>query len=245
MRYFLFFLLMLFIMPLRGQDLTTIFEKSKGAQTASYSEIIAWWKQLDAASTMVKMQPMGASDAGYPLHLVLVSADKDFDIASLKKKNKNIVFVLNGIHPGEPDGIDASMLLVRDIVQKKFKLSPNVVLALIPIYNIGGALNRSVHFRVDQNGPVEKGFRGNSQNLDLNRDFIKADSKEALSFSRIYQMLDPDVFVDNHVSNGADYQHVMTLITSQHNRLGGEMGKFLNEEFEPALYRMMKQKGYD
>jgi hypothetical protein len=245
MRYFLFFLLMLFIMPLRGQDLTTIFEKSKGAQTASYSEIIAWWKQLDAASTMVKMQPMGASDAGYPLHLVLVSADKDFDIASLKKKNKNIVFVLNGIHPGEPDGIDASMLLVRDIVQKKFKLSTNVVLALIPIYNIGGALNRSVHFRVDQNGPVEKGFRGNSQNLDLNRDFIKADSKEALSFSRIYQMLDPDVFVDNHVSNGADYQHVMTLITSQHNRLGGEMGKFLNEEFEPALYRMMKQKGYD
>ncbi|MGZ5135310.1 MAG: hypothetical protein ACXWCG_09175, partial [Flavitalea sp.] len=151
----------------------------------------------------------------------------------------------NGIHPGEPDGIDASMLLVRDIVTGKKKLPANVVLAIIPVYNIGGCLNRSENYRVDQNGPVAFGFRGNSQNLDLNRDFIKNDSKEATTFAEIFHLLDPDVFVDNHVSNGADYQHVMTLLTSQHNKLGGEMGTYLNQSFEPGLYSLMKKKGYD
>ncbi|MCH5689726.1 hypothetical protein LWM68_39175 [Niabella sp. W65] len=91
------------------------------------------------------------------------------------------------------------------------------------------------------------GFRvqGNAQNLDLNRDFIKSDSKEALSFAQIFHVTDPDILIDNHVSNGADYQHVMTLLTSQHNKLGGAMGQYLNETMEPALYRLMKNKGYD
>jgi hypothetical protein len=137
------------------------------------------------------------------------------------------------------------MLLVKAIVTGQYKLPISVVLAIIPVYNIGGALNRSRFYRVDQNGPEELGFRGNSQNLDLNRDFIKCDSKEALSFTKIFHFLDPDVFIDNHVSNGADYQHVMTLLTSQHNKLGGEMGSYLNTIFEPAIYAGMKNKGHD
>jgi len=188
---------------------------------------------------------MGPSDAGFPLHLVTVSNDGDFDMASLHRKNKRIILVNNGIHPGEPDGIDASMLLVRDIATKKIKLPDNVVLAIIPVYNIGGCLNRSPFYRVDQNGPAEFGSRGNSQNLDLNRDFIKCDSKEARSFAAIFHQCDPDVFVDNHVSNGADYQHIMTLLTSQYNKLGGPMGDYLHTQFEPGLYKLMKEKGYD
>jgi hypothetical protein len=137
------------------------------------------------------------------------------------------------------------MLLVRDIVINKIKIPDNIVLAIIPVYNIGGCLNRSVNYRIDQNGPVEKGFRGNSQNLDLNRDFIKCDSKEARSFTEIFHLVDPDVFVDNHVSDGADYQHVMTLLTSQHNKLGGVMGDYMNNQFEPALFSLMKEKGFD
>ena len=222
----------------------TLFESSGGRQTVTYEEAIAWWKKMDAAAPEVKMMEMGATDAGYPLHLVLVSADRDFNIASIRKKKKAIILVNNGIHPGEPDGIDASMLLVRSLVQKK--LCPaNVVLAFIPIYNIGGALNRSTFYRVDQDGPENFGFRGNSQNLDLNRDFIKCDSKEALSFAKIFHYLDPDVFIDNHVSNGADYQHVMTLISTQHNKLGGDAGTYLNQVFEPAIYADMKKRGWD
>jgi hypothetical protein len=240
-------LLLLLSLPLFvfSQHITTLFEQSNGTESPAYADIIQWWKKVDAASPVVKMMEMGPTDAGYPLHLLIVSADKDFNIKSLKAKKKAIIFINNGIHPGEPDGIDASMLLVRDIVENKYKLPLNVVLAIIPVYNIGGCLNRSPNYRIDQNGPIEKGFRGNSENLDLNRDFIKCDSKEALTFARIFHYLDPDVFVDNHVSDGADYQHVMTLLTSQHNKAGGKLGDFLDQQFEPALYSLMRTKGYD
>lgn len=234
----------------------TVYDVSEGRMTPTYDQIINWWKQMDAASPMVKMMEMGPTDAGLPLHLVLVSTDKDFDITSVRKKKKTILFVLNGIHPGEPDGIDATMQLVREIVfpntstqkkpvDKRNTLPSNVVLAIIPVYNIGGALNRSPFYRVDQNGPEEFGSRGNSQNLDLNRDFIKCDSREALSFSKVFRMLDPDVFVDNHVSNGADYQHVITLLTTQHNKLGGKPGTYLDQVLEPAIYDSMKARGWD
>lgn len=228
-----------------SQHLPTRFETSGGNQTATYREIISWWQQLDAGSPYVQMKEMGTTDAGFPLHLVLVSWEKDFNIQTIRSKKKTIILVNNGIHPGEPDGIDASMLLVREMVSAGRHLPSNVVLAIIPVYNIGGALNRSGNFRVDQNGPDELGFRGNSQNLDLNRDFIKCDSKEAISFTRIFHLLDPDIFIDNHVSNGADYQHVMTLLTTQHNKLGGKLGTFVNTTFEPALYASMKKMGWD
>ncbi len=228
-----------------AQNIPTRFEQSGGTQTPPYAEIIDWWKKLDEKSGKVKMLTMGPSDAGYPLHLVVVANNGDYNFEQIRKKNKRIILINNGIHPGEPDGIDASMLLARDIVTGKYKIPDNIVLAFIPVYNIGGCLNRSANYRVDQNGPVEFGFRGNSQNLDLNRDAIKSDSKEARSFAQIFQLTDPDVFVDNHVSDGADYQHIMTLLTTQSSKLGGVMGDYISKEFEPALYGLMKQKGFD
>lgn len=228
-----------------AQDFTTKYERTNSKETVTYQECIAYYKALVKRYPQLKLMEIGQTDAGYPLHLVVLSPDKDFNFESLHKKNKRIILVNNGIHPGEPDGIDASMMLLRDIVQGKKKLPANVVLAVIPLYNIGGSLNRSAFYRVDQNGPEEFGSRGNAQNLDLNRDFIKSDSRNARAFQQIYQMTDPDVFIDNHVSNGADYQHIMTLLTTQHGKLGGVMGEFIHKSFEPGLYRLMKEKGYD
>lgn len=228
-----------------SQTITTRFEQSNGQQTPTYQEAIEWWQKLDAQSGKVKMLTMGMTDAGYPLHLIVVSNNGDYNFDNIRRNNKRIILINNGIHPGEPDGIDASMLLVRDIVTGKYKIADNIVLAIIPVYNIGGCLNRSANYRVDQNGPEEFGFRGNSQNLDLNRDFIKCDSKDARAFTEIFHLTDPDIFVDNHVSNGADYQHVMTLLTTQHNKLGGGMGDYLEKTMEPAIYSAMKQKGFD
>ena len=229
----------------KSQTISTLFETSGGTQTPTYFEIVKWWQELDARSGKVKMLTMGMTDAGYPLHLVVVSNNGDHNFTNIRKNNKRIILINNGIHPGEPDGIDASMLLARDIVLNKYRIPDNVILAIIPVYNIGGCLNRSTNYRVDQNGPEAFGFRGNSQNLDLNRDFIKCDSKDARAFTEIFHLADPDVFIDNHVSNGADYQHVMTLLTTQHNKLGGAMGHFLEKEFEPSIYARMKEKGFD
>jgi len=231
---------------LHGQNiLQTHFEKTQGNETPTYEEIITWWKKADQYSPLLNLQTKGPTDAGFPLHLAMVSSKGFSSISAAREAGATIILINNGIHPGEPDGIDASMLLVKKIIDKKITLSPNLVIAIIPIFNIGGCLNRSTNFRVDQEGPTAFGSRGNSQYLDLNRDFIKCDSKEALSFSSIFQECDPDVFIDNHVSNGADYQHVMTLLTSQPSKLGGVMEHFLRSQFEPALFTGMKERGFD
>ncbi|HMW27581.1 MAG TPA: M14 family zinc carboxypeptidase, partial [Ferruginibacter sp.] len=193
----------------------------------------------------VLVKEMGMTDAGYPLHLVLVSKDGKFDPGQWHKQNKVVVLINNGIHPGEPDGIDASMMFVRDIVIKKISLPDNVALAFIPVYNIGGCLNRNSYSRANQDGPLEYGFRGNAQNLDLNRDFTKCDSKEARSFARLFHWLDPEILVDNHVSDGADYQHTMTMLTSQYDKLGAGLGGWLRDTFEPRLYNGMRDKKWD
>jgi hypothetical protein len=221
------------------------FEKSNGTESATYFEAIDWYKNLDKLSPQVLVKEMGMTDAGYPLHLVLVSADAKFDPVQWHKQKKVVILINNGIHPGEPDGIDASMLLVRDIVSKKIKLPDNVALAFIPVYNIGGCLNRNSYSRANQNGPLEYGFRGNAQNLDLNRDFTKCDSKDARAFAQIFHWLDPEILIDNHVSDGADYQYTMTLITTQYDKLSTDFGGWLKEKFEPQLYAGMAEKKWE
>jgi hypothetical protein len=134
----------------------------------------------------------GSTDIGKPLTLVVLSKDKVFDPALIKKQNKRVLLINNGIHPGEPEGIDASMMLVRDLL-KKNQLPKDVVLCFIALYNIDGSINRGVS-RINQNGPRAYGFRGNYRNLDLNRDFIKADSKNALAFAQILNTWSPKYY---------------------------------------------------
>lgn len=224
--------------------LETPFERSGGAQTATYAECISFYQQLDKLSPALSIREMGMSDAGYPYHVVLYSNDGVADPAAWHRQHKAVILINNGIHPGEPDGVDASMLLLRDLVAKKVRLPNNVALAVIPLYNIGGALNRGPWSRVNQNGPAAYGFRGNAQNLDLNRDFTKSDSRNARSFATIFHLVDPVLQIDNHVSDGADYQYTMTLLATQWNKLGGEMGPFLHDVFQPMLFADMEKKGW-
>lgn len=223
----------------------TAFEASKGKRSTDYKEMMRYYRMLDADFKTVKMEVAGATDAYYPLHVVYFSNDAKFDVDVWKEQGKIVLLINNGIHPGEPDGIDASMMLLRDAAMGRIKIPGNVVLAVIPVFNVGGMLNRGSYSRANQNGPEAYGFRGNSQNLDLNRDFMKMDAKETRSLIELFHMLDPDLFIDNHVSDGADYQHVMTLLSTQHNKLGGEMGMYLNRTLEPLVYADMKTRGYD
>lgn len=222
----------------------TPFERSGGRQTTTYFECIDFYKKLDQLSPRLSIRTMGVSDAGYPYHLLLYSNDGSPDPVLWRKQHKVILLINNGIHPGEPDGIDASMLLLRDLISKKISLPDNIALAVIPLYNIGGALNRGSFSRVNQNGPVSYGFRGNAQDLDLNRDFTKCDTRNARSFAQIFHWVDPDILIDNHVSDGADYQYTMTLLSCQWNKLGGPLGTFLHDVFRPALFTAMEKKGW-
>lgn len=220
----------------------TDFELSKGTETTTYKDCIAYYQQLDKAFKTIQLKTFGNTDAGYPLHVVLFSKDGSFDPSKWHQQNKVVLLVNNGIHPGEPDGIDATMLLMRDLATKNIMVPDSVVVAAIAIYNIGGSLNRGSFSRANQNGPIAYGFRGNAQNLDLNRDFIKNDSRNAQTFASIFQWCNPDIFMDNHVSDGADYQHTMTLLTTQHSKLGGAIGQYLHDVFEPAIFQKMAEK---
>lgn len=228
----------------KKQDFTTVFEKSNGTETATYKETIAYYKELADVFTSISIDAIGATDAGKPLHIVTLNPDAKFNFSEIRK-NKRILLINNGIHPGESDGIDATMLLYRDIAEGKIKAPKNTVLVTIPIYNVGGSLNRNSTSRTNQNGPKEYGFRGNTRNYDLNRDFIKCDTKNAKTFAQIFHTVKPDVFIDNHVSNGADYQYTLTHLFTQHNKLGSNLGNYLHTKMMPELEQKLAQKKWD
>ena len=219
----------------------TFFEKGNGNQSANYQETINYYSLLAKDFSTIKMQEMGMTDSGNPLQIVVFNPEKNFGFNEIQK-NKAVILVNNGIHAGEPDGIDATMMLFRDLALGKIKIPKNTIIVAIPIYNIGGALNRNSTTRVNQDGPEEYGFRGNARNYDLNRDFIKSDTKNTKSFVEIFHKINADVFIDNHVSNGADYQYKLTYIMTMHNKLGTVLGDFLNQEMMPEIVKDLNKK---
>jgi len=229
----------------KEKDFTTVFEKSNGTETATYKQTIQFYKDLADSYGEISIQEMGETDSGEPLHIVTLNTNNSGDDFDKLKINNRILLINNGIHPGESDGIDATMMLYRDILQGKIEAPKHTVLVTIPIYNVGGSLNRNSSTRTNQNGPKEYGFRGNARNYDLNRDFIKCDTKNARAFAEIFHMVQPDVFIDNHVSNGADYQYTLTHLFTQHNKLGGNLGAYLHLEMMPKLEQKLAEKKWD
>ena len=218
------------------------FEKNREL-TATYQEMIGFYQLLDKKYDQMRIFDFGQTDIGKPLNLIVLSGDKIFDPVEIRKQNKRLLFINNGIHPGEPEGVDASMMLVRDLL-KRNSIPKNVVICIIPVYNIDGMLNRG-RSRVNQNGPESYGFRGNYQNLDLNRDFVKGDSRNSKAFQKIFNTWQPEVFIDNHTSNGADYQYVMTLIAPQKDKLNPILSNYLTKQMLPDLYKKMKASNFE
>ena len=228
----------------RKTEFITPFETAEGRKTATYTEALDFYIALAREFPEINIQTIGETDSGYPLHVVTYNPESDFNFTKIGQK-KTIILINNGIHPGESDGVDASMLLFRDLGIGKLPAPKNVVLVSIPIFNIGGALNRNSTSRVNQNGPLEYGFRGNSKNYDLNRDFIKNDTKNTRTFVEIFHLIKPDIFIDTHVSNGADYQYTLTHLFTQHNKLGDKIGAYLHHEFKPAIEASLSEDGWD
>ncbi|WP_240183007.1 M14 family metallopeptidase [Pedobacter jeongneungensis] len=237
------FVLCLLSMRLKAIAQKTPFELSGKTETTTYTAAISYYENLAKTYPEARLLTYGITDFGKPLHVLVLSRDKVFDPAQIRKSNKRVLLINNGIHPGEPEGVDASMMLARDLL-KAGKLPKDVVICIIPLYNIDGSFNRTGTSRANQNGPVAYGFRGNSKNLDLNRDFIKTDSKNSAAFQLIFNTWQPEIFVDTHTSNGADYQYVMTLIPTQKDKLNPIVAGYLTQTLVPDLYTAMEKVGY-
>ena len=238
------FLLLFFSISLFAQNQhLTPFEKGNGNQSPNYREVVKYYETLEQNFDKIKVIDFGSTDANEPLKLVIFNPDKIFNPKLFK--SKAVILINNGIHPGEPDGIDATMMMMRDYATGKLKAPKNTIITAIEVYNIGGMLNRGSFSRANQNGPEEYGFRGNARNLDLNRDFVKTDSKNSESFQMIFQALNPDVFIDNHVSDGADYQYTLTYILTNKERLGNILGNFYHGEMNDWIVADLKKKNID
>ena len=217
-----------------AQDFQTPYEKGNGNETVTYEEMVKYYEKLDQNFENISIENFGKDDNGEPIKVVVFTPSKNKDNAA--------ILINNGIHPGEPDGIDATMMLMRDLATGKIS-SKNIKIAAVESYNISGMLRRGKYSRANQNGPEEYGFRGNARNFDLNRDFIKTDSENAKSFQQIFQHFKPIYFIDNHVSNGADYQYLFTYISTNKERLGKVLGKYFNEKMQPEILSHLEKKG--
>ncbi|HHG83675.1 MAG TPA: hypothetical protein ENJ82_02905, partial [Bacteroidetes bacterium] len=241
-------ILLLSLSGFAGGELKTPHEIKGENYSATYAETISFYKELEAASPFVKVKTYkDGTDIGRPLHLIVITKNKTFHPVPLRAGDKRFVMILNGIHPGEPCGVDASMALARNLVSNSAysTLLEHLVICIVPIYNVGGALNRGSTSRANQNGPEAYGFRGNSRNLDLNRDFIKADSRNAQTFIKLFTEWRPDIFIDTHTSNGADYQYTMTYIPTQKDKFQPDLAKYMNTVLNPELTKQMAASPYE
>jgi hypothetical protein len=211
----------------------------------TYPELISYYKKLDAQHKEIELYAMGESDYGLPIYVCVVNGAQDSLKTFEKARISTTLLVNNAIHAGEPDGVNACLIWLDNWIKNGKKTNDLPVIAFIPAYNVGGMMNRSSNSRANQNGPEEYGFRGNAQNLDLNRDFIKMDSKNAFTFATIYHALDPDVFVDTHVSNGADYQYTLTYISSMKERLAPSIRTLTYEKVIPSLTSSLMKKKWN
>ncbi|MDT8347386.1 MAG: M14 family zinc carboxypeptidase [Flavobacteriaceae bacterium] len=202
----------------------------------TYTEVIDFYARATKVNSAYKItiDSFGKSDSGHPIHLVKVSHQTS--TPSIK------ILLQNGIHPGEPDGIEASMLLVKSLIDGDYQLPQHIELNIIPVYNIGGMLQQNHYSRANQNGPEVYGFRGNAKNFDLNRDYLKADTQNTKAFYELFHQLEPHFFIDTHVSNGADYQYTGTHLFTHHNKLNPLLGQFLKNVFIPDFERNLSQQ---
>ena len=217
-----------------------------GNTTPTYQALIQSLRAMEKINPRIKLFNMGNSDVpGVPIYLCVLNAEKDSTSTFLKARKGTTLLFNNAIHPGEPDGVNACLIYSKAFMDMKDFKGQDPLIAFIPAYNVGGMLNRSATSRANQNGPEEYGFRGNAQNLDLNRDFIKMDSENARTFVRIFHALQPDIFVDNHVSNGADYQYTLTYIASVRERIAPSLGELMYDRLLPEMTQALKKENWD
>lgn len=222
------------------------FEKSGYLETERYEETINYFRKLANHSEFAKLFSFGISPQGRDLYCLVISKDKAFNPKEVKKNDKPIILIINGIHSGEIEGKDASMLLLREMLISKEKenLLNSVVLLVVPIFNVDGHERFSAYNRINQNGPKEMGWRTTSQNLNLNRDWMKADAPEMQAMLKLFSSWLPDFLIDTHTTDGADYQYTITYGIEKFQNIYSGTAYWIKNNFIPYLEDRVNNTGF-
>ena len=224
----------------------TLFEKSNQQKSPSYQETISYFKKFEDKTPYVKMFTFGISPQGREIKHLVVAGNEEFTPEKAKKSGKAIVLIQNGVHSGEIEGKDACMLLLRDmlVTKEKFQLLKNLVLLIIPVFNVDGHERLSPFNRPNQNGPLMVGWRTTSHNLNINRDYMKADSPEMKAWLKLFSLWLPDFVIDNHTTNGADYQYHITYGLERKENISPYLSKWIKEKYLPHLTSKVEKDGF-
>jgi hypothetical protein len=227
-------------------DLLTTSEKTGWAETGKYAEVVELSHRLERASKFVKVLEFGTTPEGRTMIAMVVSKNRAFTPAAAAKTSKAVILIQSGIHSGEIEGKDTAIMLVRDMVVSKRYASwlDQSIFVVIPVFNIDGHEDFSPFHRASQNGPKSTGLRETKQDLNLNRDYIKADTPEMRAWLRLYNAWMPDFMFDNHVTDGSDMQYDVTWDMARNQDIAEPVRTWVNQTYVPELNRLMEADGH-
>lgn len=241
-----FFLLFFFSSFSQETDWLTYYEKSGYNETPRYAETLDYCARLAAASDWVAIKSFGKSAQGRSLPLIIIDKQGLTSPEEIHRSGKIVLLIQACIHPGECEGKDAGLMLIRDLViNKKFPgLLDHVSILFIPIFNVDGHERFGPYNRINQNGPKEMGWRVTANNLNLNRDYLKADTPEMQAWLKMFNEWMPDFFIDTHTTDGADYQYILTYLMEVFGNMDDGLTKWCKSVFLPSMTDKMEKKGY-
>jgi hypothetical protein len=227
-------------------DLLTTGEKSDWNLTAPYAEAVEISHRLEKASNQVKVLDIGTTPEGRTMIALVVSKDHAFTPEAAARTNKVVIMIQSGIHAGEIEGKDTVLMLVRDmtVTRKYAAWLDKAIFVIIPVFNVDGHEYFSAYNRPQQNGPRDTGLRNTAQRLNLNRDYIKADTPEMRAWLHIFNTWNPDFHIDNHVTDGSDMQYDVTWDMARNQDIAEPAGAWVREKFIPELDKRMAADGH-
>ncbi len=229
-----------------GDGWETWFELSGGLETPRYEETRDYCRRLADASPLITMTSFGTSPHGRDLMLLVADRDGLSTPDAVRARGGVVLLIQACIHAGESDGKDAGLMLLRDMAIRgeRAELLDHVTIVFMPMFNVDGHERFGPLNRANQNGPAEMGWRVTSRNLNLNRDYLKADSVEMRAWLEVFGAWLPDFFIDAHVSDGADFQYTLMYDLPVRGNMGPGLTRWARDAYLPSLRSGLDADGW-
>ncbi len=228
------------------QEWATTYDRSGGTRTPRYEETVAYCQRLAAHSPWAHYTTFGISPQGRALPLLIISKERAFTPEAAARTHQAVVLIQAGIHAGEIDGKDAMFSILREMLVERrgAGVLDSVIILFVPIFSVDGHERFSAFNRINQNGPVEMGWRTTARNLNLNRDYMKADAPEMRAMLTLFQQWLPELYIDCHVTDGIDMQYDITYATELGPNIDPAIVTYLRSTLLPPVLDRVERDGH-
>ncbi len=215
-------------------------------ETATVEQVEDYLARLNAHSDAISVSTFGHSAEGRALTVAIVARGVEHTATAARASGRPIIMLQAGIHPGENEGKDAILVLLRQLLVAEVS-SPwldELILIVVPVYNVDGEARRSPFNRINQLGPETMGWRTNASNLNLNRDFIKADTAEMRAWLSLWADWMPHLMVDMHNTDGADFQYDSSWILAAGPNVPAALAQWQQTALIDGAFAVVEGQGF-